>query len=64
MKAADLRGLTDAELEARIQTLRRAVFDAQIQHETQQLGDTSKLRSSKRILARALTIERERSRKA
>jgi len=64
MKSADLRGLTDAELAARVEQLRRAVFDTKIQHETQQLADTSKLQSSKRVLARALTIERERSRKA
>jgi len=63
MKASDLRALSDQELAARIQGFRRALFDHTIRHQTQQLENTSMLKSSRRDLARALTVARERSRK-
>lgn len=64
MKASDLRALTEPELKARIAALRRALFDQTIQHRTNQLENTATLAASRRNLARALTIERERSRQA
>jgi len=64
MKPADLRALTEPELAARIQEFRRALFDNNIKHQTQQLENTALLQRSKRNLARALTIQRERSRQA
>ena len=60
MRAAELRDLTDAELVARIKTLRRDLFGLRFQHSTGELENTAGLSSGKRDLARALTTARQR----
>ena len=61
MKAAEIRRLTGDELTARINELRGSLFDLKIKHTTGQLESTASVRTTRRDLARAMTIERERS---
>jgi len=61
MKASDLRQLQPDELEARIRDLRDALFSQKIKHATGQLENTAGVRATRRDLARALTVQNERS---
>jgi large subunit ribosomal protein L29 len=58
--ARELRELDDTQLVEHIQTLRRDLFGLRFQHATGELENTAGLRNSKRALARALTVARER----
>ena len=60
MRPAELRDLNDKGLREHIATQRREVFGLRLQHATGELENTAGLGSSKRGLARALTIARER----
>jgi large subunit ribosomal protein L29 len=60
MKSADLRRLTPEELEARILQLRDQAFGLRTKHATGQLEKTASLRTTRRDLARALTVRNER----
>ena len=60
MKPAELRKLSDAELEARVLEMRDQVFDLRIKLATQQLEKNATIRRARRDLARALTIRSER----
>ena len=60
MKSKDLRDLSDPELIDHIRTERRDAFGLRFQHATGELENTAGLGTSKRGLARALTIARER----
>ncbi len=62
MKPSELRPLTDEELAARIGELRGSLFGMKIKHTTGQLESTANIRTTRRDLARAMTIQRERSR--
>jgi len=64
MKPADLRKLSDVELEQRVLEMRDQVFDLRIKQATQQLEKTATLREARRDLARALTIQAERKEKS
>ena len=64
MKPADLRKLSDIELEQRVLEMRDQVFDLRIKQATQQLEKSATLRQAKRDLARALTIQAERKEKS
>lgn len=59
-KAQDMRDLQDAELVELIKTTRRDLFGLRFQHATGELENTAGLRNSKRALARAITVARER----
>ena len=63
MKPADLRKLSDVELDQRVIEIRDQVFDLRIKQATQQLEKTATLRQARRDLARALTIQVERKEK-
>jgi len=56
MKAAELRQKDVAGLEAEVKELQKAHFGLRMQKGTQQLNDTSQLRSTRRSIARAKTI--------
>lgn len=56
----ELREMADDELVAHIKTTRRDIFGLRFQHATGELENSAGLRNSKRALARALTIARER----
>ena len=61
MKASELRAKTGAELDKELLELLKAQFSLRMQHATQQLNDTSKLKSTRRAIARARTILREKA---
>ena len=60
MNAADLRELDDKALVEQIKTARRDASGLRFQLATGELENTAGVRASKRDLARALTIARER----
>ena len=60
VQAKELRDLKDDELADRIKTIRKDLFGLRFQHATGELENTAGLRTSKRDLARALTVARER----
>jgi large subunit ribosomal protein L29 len=60
MTAKELRDLEDTKLEEHIATARRDLFGLRMQHATGELDNTSRLGSTKRDLARALTVARQR----
>jgi large subunit ribosomal protein L29 len=55
-KANDLRQKDIAGVEAEVKSLQKAHFGLRMQKATQQLSNTSTLRSTKRDIARAKTI--------
>ena len=56
MNGAELRKLNEEELARREQDLRQETFQLRMQHATDQLGDTSLLRHTRKELARVLTV--------
>jgi large subunit ribosomal protein L29 len=60
VNAKELRDLKDDELVERIRTARKDVFGLRFQLATGELENTAGVGSSKRDLARALTVARER----
>jgi large subunit ribosomal protein L29 len=60
MTSKELRDLQDDELLDQIKTARRDVFGLRFQLATGELENTAGVGTSKRDLARALTIARER----
>ena len=55
-KSADLRQKDVAGLKTEVKALQKAHFGLRMQKATQQLGNTSTLRSTRRSIARAKTI--------
>jgi large subunit ribosomal protein L29 len=62
--ARDLRDLPEAELKEHIATARKEIFGLRFQNATGELENTTGLRASRRALARALTVARERELRA
>ena len=60
MNAKEMRDLDDKELSEHIKTVRRDLFGLRFQHATGELENSAGLRTTKRDLARALTIARQR----
>ncbi|MDP2066610.1 MAG: 50S ribosomal protein L29 [Burkholderiaceae bacterium] len=60
MKAAELRQKDVAGIEAEVKALQRAHFGLRMQKATQQLNNTTTLRSTRRDIARAKTILAEK----
>jgi large subunit ribosomal protein L29 len=60
MKPRELRELDENGLLERIRTLRREAFGLRFSHATGELENTAGMRSTKRDLARALTVANER----
>ena len=61
MKASELRAKSDADLNKELLELLKEQFNLRMQHATQQLSNTSKLKATRRAIARARTILREKS---
>ena len=61
MKPRQLRDLTDAELERKLEEARVELFNLRFQSATGSLENTARLRMAKRELARIHTIQNERS---
>jgi large subunit ribosomal protein L29 len=62
MKAEELRELTREELEARIADWKRKLLNLRFQLASGQLRNTAEIKKTKRDIARALTVLRERER--
>jgi large subunit ribosomal protein L29 len=60
MKAKEMRDMEAVELAKQIGVLRKDVFGLRFSNATGELDDTAGLGRSKRDLARALTVARER----
>lgn len=60
MKATDVHELEDNALVEHIKTTRRELFGLRFQHATGELENTAGLGSTKKDLARALTIAKQR----
>lgn len=56
--AADLKQMDLVDLKARVKSLEEDVFRVRFQHATSQLQDSSKLKKTRRELARAKTVLR------
>ena len=60
MKTSELREITPEELAEHIKTQRKELFGLRFQHATGELENTAGLRTTKKDLARALTVARQR----
>lgn len=60
MKARDLRELSNAELMQRVQEWKRKLLNLRFQLASGQLTNTAEIKKTKKDIARALTILRER----
>ena len=61
MTSQDLRQLDLEELTAKVKNLEQDFFKIKFDHATAQLSDTSQVGKSRRILARAKTILKQRA---
>jgi large subunit ribosomal protein L29 len=59
-QAKELRDLADSQLLESIATARKELFGLRFQHATGELENTAGLGTTKKDLARALTVARER----
>jgi len=64
MKINEARELTDEEVQAELDRLRRHLFDVRAQAVTEKLEDTTLITKAKRDIARLLTVIRERQMRA
>jgi large subunit ribosomal protein L29 len=64
MKAREIRDMQDAELAKHVETLRKDVFGLRFANATGELDDTAGMGRTRRDLARALTVARERASRA
>jgi large subunit ribosomal protein L29 len=60
MKAREMRDMEDGELAKKVAELRKELFGLRFSNATGELDDTAALRRTRRDLARALTITRQR----
>ena len=64
MKAEEIRGLTDDKIRAQIDESREELMNLRFQQSTGELLDTSRLRETRRLIARLETILNERAQEA
>ena len=62
MKASQLRGMTDEELDRKMAETRQELFHLRFQTATGALENSARVRLAKREIARILTIKHERER--
>ncbi|BAM46263.1 MAG: 50S ribosomal protein L29 [Amphibacillus sp.] len=60
MKANEIRELTTAEIEQKVQSLKEELFNLRFQLATGQLENTAHLREVRKSIARMKTVVRER----
>ncbi len=60
MKTAEIRQMSTDEIRARLDDAREELMKLRFQHVTGELVDTSRLRQTRRLIARLLTVLRER----
>ncbi|NLB50968.1 MAG: 50S ribosomal protein L29 [Clostridiaceae bacterium] len=59
MKAKELRGKNQTELENELQELKKELFNLRFQHATNQLANPMELKRVKRDIARVKTVMRQ-----
>jgi large subunit ribosomal protein L29 len=60
MKSSEIREKNNSELQNKLRDYRKELFNLRFQHATGQLGNTQRMKTVKRNVARILTILRER----
>jgi len=60
MNPKDLRALDAAELSTKLAEFRKELFNLRFQHATAQLENTQRIPAVKKVIARILTIQRQR----
>ena len=60
MKASEVRSMSVAELNTKLDSLKKDLFLLRMQHATNQLGNPQKLVETKRDIARVKTVIREK----
>ncbi|MBR3560297.1 MAG: 50S ribosomal protein L29 [Oscillospiraceae bacterium] len=63
MKASEVRNLSVAELNTKLDSLKKDLFLLRMQHATNQLDNPQKLAETKRDIARVKTVIREKEEK-
>lgn len=63
MRARELRGLSDDQLDQKMAETRQELFNLRFQTATGVLENSARLRHAKREIARILTVKHERARK-
>ncbi len=63
-KAAELRDMSDEQLDEMLRQTRESFFRLRLQAETERLDAPSELRKHRRLVARIQTIQNERARAA
>ena len=63
MKASEVRKLSVAELNTKLDSLKKDLFLLRMQHATNQLDNPQKLAETKRDIARVKTVIREKEEK-
>lgn len=61
MKIKDIRNLSNEELAAELERLRRHLFEVRSQAVTEKLEDTTLITKARREIARIVTVQHERS---
>ncbi len=61
MKAAEIRNMSLAELEAKLKELKEELFNLRFQHAINQLDNPHKINEVKHDIARVMTIIREKN---
>lgn len=64
MKPKEVRDFSDAELVARVKSLKEELFNLRFQLATRQLDNQMRIREVKKDIARVKTIQRERELRA
>ena len=59
-QTTELRGMTDADLSKELDEAHQALFNLRFQSSTRQLSNTSQIEKTRRRIARARTLIRER----
>ena len=61
IRANELRGMSDEQLALTLQEARQTLFTLKVQASTERLDTVSNLRLNRKLIARVLTIQRERA---
>ena len=61
MQAKDLRNMTAAELETKLQELKKELFNLRFQHAVNQLENPHQIAEVKHDIARVMTVLREKN---
>ena len=60
MKAVEIRGMSPAELNTKLEDLKKELFHLRFQHATNQLNNPGRISDVKKDIARVKTIIREK----